>query len=144
MDLGPALHIYEAQWVLPLHGEEVWTAMVRLRRSELWQKVRDLIHCAPGMLFGKKKLPEIFYYHVLMLYFIIIIKIMKMKKTTSRSSNTTARRTKSTYVPVTRNIYFDGSAYRVRVSVNGSLISKTFTNKRTAITFRNQLLKTAA
>ncbi len=79
-----------------------------------------------------------------MIYFIIIIKIMKMKKTTSRSSKTTARRTKSTYVPVTRNIYFDGSAYRVRVSVNGSLISKTFTNKRTAITFRNQLLKTAA
>ena len=101
---------------------------------------------SPGwrILFGKKKLPEIFYYHLLMLYFIIIIKIMKMKKTTSRSSNTTARRTKSTYVPVTRNIYFDGSAYRVRVSVNGSLISKTFTNKRTAITFRNQLLKSAA
>ena len=66
-----------------------------------------------------------------------------MKKKTTRSTNTT-RRTKSTYVPVTRNIYFDGSAYRVRVSVNGSLISKTFTNKRTAITFRNQLLKTAA
>jgi hypothetical protein len=30
------------------------------------------------------------------------------------------------------------------VSVNGSLISKTFTNKRTAITFRNQLLKSVA
>ena len=29
-------------------------------------------------------------------------------------------------------------------SVNGNKVSKNFSNKRTAITFRNQLLKTAA
>lgn len=68
-----------------------------------------------------------------------------MKKTTTRSSKkTTARQTpKTTYVPVSNNVYFDGSSYRVRASVNGSKISKNFSNKRTAITFRNQLLKTA-
>ena len=64
-----------------------------------------------------------------------------MKKTTTRSKKTTAaRRTKTTYVPVSNNVYFDGSSYRVRASVNGSKISKNFSNKRTAITFRNQLL----
>lgn len=68
---------------------------------------------------------------------------MIMKKTTTRSSKSTARRTKTTYVPVSNNVYFDGSSYRVRASVNGSKISKNFSNKRTAITFRNQLLKTA-
>ena len=52
----------------------------------------------------------------------------------------TTRRTKTTYVPVSNNVYFDGSSYRVRASVNGSKISKNFSNKRTAITFRNQLL----
>lgn len=35
MDLGPALHIYEAQGVFPIYGEEVWSEMVRLRRSRL-------------------------------------------------------------------------------------------------------------
>ena len=68
---------------------------------------------------------------------------MIMKKTTTRSKKTAARRTKTTYVPVSNNVYFDGSSYRVRASVNGSKISKNFSNKRTAITFRNQLLKTA-
>jgi hypothetical protein len=32
------------------------------------------------ILFGKKKLPEIFYYHALMLYFIIIIKKYENEK----------------------------------------------------------------
>jgi hypothetical protein len=63
-------------------------------------------------------------------------------KTTTTTRKSTARRTKTTYVPVSNNVYFDGSSYRVRASVNGTKISKNFSNKRTAITFRNQLLKT--
>ena len=65
--------------------------------------------------------------------------IMK-KTTTSKMKKSAARRTKTTYVPVSNNVYFDGSSYRVRASVNGNKISKNFSNKRTAITFRNQLL----
>ena len=60
--------------------------------------------------------------------------------TTSKMKKSAARRTKATYVAVTNNVYFDGSSYRVRASVNGSKVSKNFSNKRTAITFRNQLL----
>ena len=60
-----------------------------------------------------------------------------MKKTT----NTTG--TKTTYTPVSNNVYHDGYSYRVRVSVNGNKISKNFSNKRKAIVFRNQLLKSA-
>jgi hypothetical protein len=62
-----------------------------------------------------------------------------MKKTTNR----TRRTPKTTYVPVASNVYYDGSSYRVRASVNGTRISKNFGSKRNAISFRNQLLKTA-
>jgi hypothetical protein len=61
-----------------------------------------------------------------------------MKKTT----NKTRRTPKTTYVPVSNNVYHDGSSYRVRVSINGTKYSKNFSNKKTAITFRNQLLAT--
>ena len=61
-----------------------------------------------------------------------------MKKIT----NKTRRTPKTTYVPVSNNVYHDGSSYRVRVSVNGPKYSKNFSNKKTAITFRNQLLAT--
>ena len=61
-----------------------------------------------------------------------------MKKIT----NKTRRTTKTTYVPVSNNVYHDGSSYRVRVSVNGTKYSKNFSNKKTAITYRNQLLAT--
>ena len=52
----------------------------------------------------------------------------------------TTRRTKTTYGPVSNNVYFDGNSYRVRVSVEGTKFSKNFSNKRTAITYRNNLL----
>ena len=58
------------------------------------------------------------------------------KKTTTRNRRTT----KTTYVPVSSNVYFDGSSYRVRVSVDGTKYSKNFSSKRSAIQFRNQLL----
>ena len=58
-----------------------------------------------------------------------------MRKTTN-----TRRTPKTTYVPVSNNVYHDGSSYRVRVSVNGTKYSKNFSSKRNAITYRNQLL----
>lgn len=58
-----------------------------------------------------------------------------MKQTTK-----TGRRNQvTTYVPIADNIYHDGSSYRVRVRVQGETVSKSFSNKRKAITFRNQL-----
>jgi len=62
-----------------------------------------------------------------------------MKKTTNRN-----RRTKTTYVAVSNNVYFDGASYRVRVSIAGTQHSKNFSSKRSAIQFRNQLLATTA
>ena len=57
-----------------------------------------------------------------------------MKKTTAR------RTTVTTYVPVSDNIYHDGSSYRVRVSIDGTKYSKNFSSKRKAVQFRNELL----
>lgn len=51
-----------------------------------------------------------------------------------------SRSTKTTYVPVSNNVYYDGNSYRVRVSVEGTKFSKNFSNKRTAISYRNTLL----
>ena len=62
-----------------------------------------------------------------------------MRKTT----NKTRRTPKTTYVPVSNNVYYDGHSYRVRVSVNGEKTSKNFSSKRNAISYRNQLLATA-
>ena len=61
-----------------------------------------------------------------------------MKKTTK-----SARRTKTIYVPVATNVYYDGGSYRVRATFEGVKYSKNFSSKRNAITYRNQLLKTA-
>lgn len=52
----------------------------------------------------------------------------------------TTRSTKTTYVPVSNNVYYDGNSYRVRVSVEGTKFSKNFSSKRTAISYRNTLL----
>lgn len=60
-------------------------------------------------------------------------------KTTNKTRKAT-RKTSTTYVPVSNNIYHDGSSYRVRASINGTKVSKNFSNKRQAITFRNSLL----
>jgi len=49
------------------------------------------------------------------------------------------KKTDSKYVPVSDNVYHDGSSYRVRVCINGLKYSKNFPNKRQAIKYRNQL-----
>jgi hypothetical protein len=59
-----------------------------------------------------------------------------MKKTAKKLVRTTL----TTYVPVSDNIYHDGTSYRVRVVKNGNKISKNFSSKRKAVQFRNELL----
>lgn len=59
---------------------------------------------------------------------------------TSTKARRATRKTITTYVPVSHNIYNDGTSYRVRVSVNGTKVSKNFSSKRQAVTFRNSLL----
>ena len=54
----------------------------------------------------------------------------------TRTARTT---TKTTYVAVATNVYFDGNSYRVRVTRDGKRTSRNFTSKRKAIQFRNTL-----
>lgn len=56
-----------------------------------------------------------------------------------KKQSSTNRQTVTTYVPVSDNIYHDGSSYRVRVSINGKKYSKNFSNKRKAVSYRNEL-----
>jgi len=46
-----------------------------------------------------------------------------------------------TYYPVEHHIYYDGSAFRVRVRVDGKTTSKNVTDKIKAIKLRDRLLK---
>lgn len=71
-------------------------------------------------------------------------KLTKKSISKVNQTQTTERTTVTVYVPITSNIYHDGYSYRVRVSVKGSVISKNFSNKRKAITFRNELRKSRA
>ena len=49
------------------------------------------------------------------------------------------RDTKTIYVPVDKNVYFDGLSYRVRVTRNGVRSSLNWSNKRSAILSRNEM-----
>lgn len=55
-------------------------------------------------------------------------------------SNKTKKTSTANYVSVSKNIYFDGTSYRTRVSVNGNKYSKSFSSKKKAIAYRNELL----
>ena len=48
--------------------------------------------------------------------------------------------TKTTYVAVSNNIYFDGTSYRVRVCKSGTKYSKNFPSKRKSVIYRNSIL----
>lgn len=63
-----------------------------------------------------------------------------MKKTTTARSKRTAKSRKTQYVPVSHNVYHDGTSYRVRVSVDGVKYSKNFPSKKSAIAYRNSLM----
>ena len=62
------------------------------------------------------------------------------KTTKSNRTKSTSRKTVTTYVPVTDNIYHDGFSYRVRVSVSGTKYSKNFSSRKKAVQYRNELL----
>lgn len=65
-----------------------------------------------------------------------------MTKTTMATRKTpSTRKSTTTYEAVSNNIYYDGSSYRVRVSVKGVKYSKNFPSKRAAVVYRNQLMK---
>lgn len=63
-----------------------------------------------------------------------------MKKTTTARSKRTTKSRKTQYVPVSNNVYHDGTSYRVRVSVDGVKYSKNFPSKKSAIAYRNSLM----
>ncbi len=50
-------------------------------------------------------------------------------------------KTKGSYEFISDNVYYDGTSYRVRVSVNGNRISKNFSSKKAALAFRKLMLK---
>lgn len=56
-----------------------------------------------------------------------------MKKTATKTR-------RNSYEPVSNNIYYDGTSYRVRVSVNGEKYSKNFSSKKQAFAYRKSLL----
>jgi hypothetical protein len=56
-----------------------------------------------------------------------------------KTKSTKTRRT-TKYTAVSNNIYFDGSSYRVRATVNGEKHSKNFSSRKQAVAYRNQLL----
>lgn len=67
-----------------------------------------------------------------------------VSKTTSKNNKVVSKRTVTrtpitTYIPVSENIYHDGSSYRVRVSVNGTKYSKNFSSKKKALAYRKEL-----
>jgi hypothetical protein len=64
----------------------------------------------------------------------------KTTKATKRKTSPT-RQSKTTYAAVSKNIYYDGTSYRVRVSQDGVKYSKNFSSKRSATVYRNQLMK---
>lgn len=60
-----------------------------------------------------------------------------MEKTNSTKTPLTV------YQPVAKNIYFDGASYRVRLIVNGQRYSKNLATKRSAVVYRNSILRSA-
>jgi hypothetical protein len=49
------------------------------------------------------------------------------------------RTTRTIYVPVDENIYFNGLSYRVRVTRDGYRTSKNFHSRKKAVKFRTKL-----
>jgi len=51
------------------------------------------------------------------------------------------RNTVTIYVPVIRNIYYDGLSYRVRVTRDGERSSKNFSSIRDALNYKTNLAR---
>jgi hypothetical protein len=50
------------------------------------------------------------------------------------------RKSRTIYIPVSDNIYYDGKSYRVRVTHEAVRVSKNFKNIKEAIKFRDKTL----
>lgn len=59
----------------------------------------------------------------------------------NRTSKNTVKGSKTTYIPVSNNIYNNGTSYRVRVSINGKTVSVNTTSKKEAYRVRKQLIE---
>jgi hypothetical protein len=62
-----------------------------------------------------------------------------MKKTTTKKRPNQV----TNYTRVSNNIYFDGTSYRVRASIDGTKYSKNFPSKTKAMSYRKTLLASA-
>jgi hypothetical protein len=58
------------------------------------------------------------------------------------TTNSPVAITKSHYQAIDNNIYFDGYSYRTRVTINGKVNSRNFSNVRAAKNFRTKISKT--
>ena len=78
------------------------------------------------------------FFFVIVVSYILNIKhnVMTKKKTSPVKIKSEPKRT---YRPVSKNIYYDGFSYRVRMSINGVGYSKNFSSKKNAVQFRNEL-----
>jgi hypothetical protein len=63
----------------------------------------------------------------------------KVNNTTSVSTPE-VKNTNKVYTPIARNIYYNGSQYRVRVSISGVRHDRYFTTKKSALAFKKELL----
>lgn len=61
--------------------------------------------------------------------------------TTTINARVSRNQPLTTYVPVDKNIYNDGVSYRVRITMNGTKYSKNFSNKRSAVVYRNKVMR---
>jgi hypothetical protein len=88
------------------------------------------------------------------MFFVYIFNMAKTKPTKKSDSKSTTKQTPSkgikksmvgkgkvtTYTPISHHIYHDGYSYRVRVSINGTKHSQSFSSKRKAFAFRRSIL----
>lgn len=69
------------------------------------------------------------------------MKRLTVQKILSKANSLKKRRnSKTIYVPVDDNMYYDGTSYRVRVSINGTKFSKNFKSIKTALNYKNNLI----
>jgi hypothetical protein len=80
---------------------------------------------------------------VVLIFFIYINTMSKTNKMVTLKIGSKTIKTKllnTNYVPVSNNIYFDGTSYRVRVSKNNVKYSKNFSSKKKAMDYRKEIL----
>jgi hypothetical protein len=64
-------------------------------------------------------------------------KLQKIKKSLSLKRNT-----KTMYIRVTDNVYYDGLSYRVRLQKDNIKFSRNFKSIKLALSYKNNMIKT--